>query len=268
MAVADLCYFCRVQPHPRISVNSICSLYQPLPADVRLWADLGVGHVGLTSTKLEAEGWEPALAMVRQAGLRVSNVASENVAVAADCLHFAASVGAPTVYLCTGPAAAPSWDGAVESFCGSMSPLVALAGRLGVRLAVESTLPLRAHRSFVFSLRDAFDVAHAAGIGVVADINSCWYERRVDELIRENVESLALIQISDYVLGTFDSPNRAVPGDGDIPLARLLSTLLDAGYEGPFDLEVLGPRIEEEGYSSAIRRSIDGTAAILDRIGA
>ena len=149
-----------------------------------------------------------------------------------------------------------------------MSPLVALAGRLGVRLAVESTLPLRAHRSFVFSLRDAFDVAHAAGIGVVADINLFWYERRVDELIRENVESLALIQISDYVLGTFDSPNRAVPGDGDIPLARLLSTLLDTGYEGPFDLEVLGPRIEEEGYSSAIRRSIEGTAAILDRIGA
>ena len=91
-----------MQPHPRISVNSICSLYQPLPADIGLWADLGVDHVGLTSTKLEAEGWEPALAMVSQAGLHVSNVATETVAVATDSLHFAASVGAPTVYLCTG----------------------------------------------------------------------------------------------------------------------------------------------------------------------
>jgi hypothetical protein len=28
--------------------------------------------------------------------------------------------------------------------------------------------------------------------------------------------------------------------------------MLDAGYEGPFDLEILGPRIEEEGYRAPI----------------
>jgi sugar phosphate isomerase/epimerase len=245
----------------------MCSLYQPLAADIALWAELGVGHVGLISTKLEAEGWEPAIPMVTSAGLRVSNVATEN-AVIADSVYFAASVGAPVVYLCTGPAASPVWEEALDSFCHSMRPLVMLASELGIRLAVEPTMPLRTHRSFVFSLRDAIDVAQETGIGVVLDINSCWYERGVDELIRKNVGSLALVQVSDYVLGTFDSPNRAVPGDGDIPLLRLLSTLLDAGYEGPFDLEVLGPRVEEEGYGSVIRRSVERTMVMLDRLGA
>jgi sugar phosphate isomerase/epimerase len=259
--------FCRVQPHPRISINSICSLYQPLGADIAMWADLGVGHVGLCSTKLEEEGWDQGLAMVREAGLRVSNIATENHVIA-DSLRFAAAVGAPTVYLCTGPASSPSWDESVESFCAVMSPLITLAGQLGVRLAVEPTLPLRTHRSFVLSLRDAFDLAHALGIAVVADINSCWYERQVDDQIRQNVESLALVQISDYVIGTFDSPNRAVPGEGDIPLTRLISTLLDAGYKGSFDLEIIGPRIEEEGYASAIRRSLEWTTALLDQLGA
>jgi sugar phosphate isomerase/epimerase len=89
----------------------------------------------------------------------------------------------------------------------------------------------------------------------------------LDELVRKNVDAVALVQICDYVLGTFDTPNRAVPGDGDIPLTRLMSMVLEAGYDGPFDLEILGPRIETEGYASAIRRSVDRASAILEELG-
>jgi sugar phosphate isomerase/epimerase len=58
-----------------------------------------------------------------------------------------------------------------------------------------------------------------------------------------------------------------VPGDGDIPIERLVSSILDTGYEGPFDIEVLGPRIEEEGYRSAIARSAEFASEMLDRLG-
>ena len=68
------------------------------------------------------------------------------------------------------------------------------------------------------------------------------------------------MQICDYKLGTFDMPNRCAIGDGDIPVERLMATVLDAGYEGPFDLEILGPRIEEEGYRAPIARSVERAA--------
>jgi sugar phosphate isomerase/epimerase len=239
---------------------------QPLTADLAMWSDLGVGQVGLISPKLEAQGWDSALSLLRDAGLKVSNIASEN-AVIAESLRFAASVEAQTVYFCTGRAASLSWDEATDDLCRSMAALVSLANQLGVRLAVEPTNPLRVHRSFVFSFRDALDLARAAGIGVVLDFNSCWYERGLDELVRKHVDAVALVQICDYVLGTFDTPNRAVPGDGDIPLTRLMSMVLEAGYDGPFDLEILGPRIETEGYASAIQRSVDRTSAILEELG-
>jgi sugar phosphate isomerase/epimerase len=241
-------------------------MYQPLSADLAMWADLGVNQVGLISPKLEAEGWAAASTLLRDAGLRVSNIASEN-AVIAESLRFAAGVEARTVYFCTGRASSRSWDEASEELCRSMAPLVSLADQLGVRLAIEPTNPLRVHRSFVFSFRDALDLARAAGIGVVLDFNSCWYERGLDELVRQNVDAVALVQICDYVLGTFDTPNRAVPGDGDIPLTRLMSMVLEAGYDGPFDLEILGPRIEKEGYPSAVRRSVDRASAILAELG-
>ena len=57
------------------------------------------------------------------------------------------------------------------------------------------------------------------------------------------------------------------PGISD-PGERLVRAVLDAGYEGAFDLEILGPRIEEEGYRAPIARSLDRAGEILDRLGA
>ncbi|MGH7856643.1 MAG: sugar phosphate isomerase/epimerase family protein [Candidatus Binatia bacterium] len=253
--------------HPRMSVSSLCSLNQSFADDLAMWQELGVENVGLISPKLEAVGWDAAKDLVVRAGLRVSNIATEE-RVITEALHFASAVGADPVYLTSGRAAGPSWEEAAAAFRDRIGPAAAMSKELGVRLAVEPTNPFRAERSFLFCLRDAVDVARAAGISVVLDVYSCWYERGFAELVHENTDLLGLVQICDYALGTFDTPNRAVIGDGNIPLERLLRTLLDAGYQGAFDLEIMGPRIDEEGYANAIRRSVERASELLDRLGA
>ena len=75
-----------------------------------------------------------------------------------------------------------------------------------------------------------------------------------------------LVQASDYVLGDRTAPCRAVPGDGAIPLERLLGDILDAGYTGVFDLELVGPRIEAEGNRAATRRAAERLSEILYRL--
>ena len=52
------------------------------------------------------------------------------------------------------------------------------------------------------------------------------------------------------------------PDDPDYDLSEA------AGYSGCFDLELIGPRIEEEGYASACRRSIDALGTMLESLGA
>jgi sugar phosphate isomerase/epimerase len=64
------------------------------------------------------------------------------------------------------------------------------------------------------------------------------------------------VQVSDYKVGEPLRLNRRVPGDGDMPLEWLIGQLLDAGYKGLFELETLGPQIEDEGYPSSIRRGV------------
>ena len=114
-------------------------------------------------------------------------------------------------------------------------------------------------------------LAHAlarADLGVVVELQACWLEPDFVDTVRANIDRVQLVQVSDFAIGTLDTPNRAVPGDGDMPLERLLGTVLEAGYEGAFDLELLGPRIEAEGYEAAIRRSVEHVSKILDRLGA
>jgi hypothetical protein len=53
-----------------------------------------------------------------------------------------------------------------------------------------------------------------------------------------------------------------------LPLERILSQVLAVGYEGCFDLKLIGPRIEEEGHHSACRCSIDRLGEMLDSLGA
>jgi sugar phosphate isomerase/epimerase len=86
--------------------------------------------------------------------------------------------------------------------------------------------------------------------------------------VRKNIDLVALVQICDYKLGTFDMPNRCAIGDGDIPVERLMRMMVDAGYEGPFDLEILGPTIEAEGYRAPIARSIERASEMLERLSA
>jgi sugar phosphate isomerase/epimerase len=253
--------------HPRLSVNNLSSLRQSFADDIAMWRDLGVRHVGLISPKAESVGWDATRDLVVEAGLRVSNIAAE-AHVLTESLELAAALGAGCAYISSGGAGGLPWEDAAAAFCARIAPAAAFADRLGVRVGVEPTNPLRSDLSFVFSLRDAVDLAREAGIAVVLDLYSCWHERDFDKVVHNNVDLLALVQIGDYALGTFDTPNRVAVGDGDIPFERCLASLLDAGYAGAFDLEVLGPRIEEEGYASAIRRSVERTSELLGRLGA
>ena len=59
-----------------------------------------------------------------------------------------------------------------------------------------------------------------------------------------------------------------MPGDGDIPLARIIGELLAAGYAGAFELELIGDAIVDEGYDRALPRAVTALDALLRDAGA
>jgi sugar phosphate isomerase/epimerase len=64
------------------------------------------------------------------------------------------------------------------------------------------------------------------------------------------------VQVSDFAAGTMVASERVVMGDGDIPLRRICQAIAAAGYDGWWDIELLGSRIEAEGYESVVPRAL------------
>jgi sugar phosphate isomerase/epimerase len=234
--------------HERICVSGISSWNQSLRDDVRIYEDLGIHTVGVALRKLEGPD---DIALVRSSGLRVSNVIGVGHAGLAEAIDVAQQLDAPIVVFTTGSAGPVEWSDAADAFATAIEPVLPAP----VRLCLEHTNSLRTDVSFVHTLRDAIDLSKRLDISVCMEVNACWMERDLARTIADDIDRIGLVQVSDATIGTLSTPNRVVPGDGDIPLARIVGQVLDAGYEGVFDLELIGPRIEEECYRSAIARS-------------
>jgi sugar phosphate isomerase/epimerase len=266
--------------HPRLAVSAVCSWNWSAAEDLEFWQRAGIGHVGLNVRKLEEAGWDEAVAAVRRAGLVVSSVGTVGYfaldrperwaparARVERALDAAAHLGAGCVVAVSGGAGRLTWEAAADALAEALAPAVAASTRLGVPLALENTASLRTDYSFVHTLRDADDLAVAMGVGVCMEVQSCWAERALAATVLQSVGDIRLVQVSDFVSGSSTSPDRAVVGDGDIPFERVIGYLVEAGYGGPFEIELFGPRIEAAGYGDAILRSIDHLEAVLDRVG-
>jgi sugar phosphate isomerase/epimerase len=252
-----------------VSVSAICTYQWSLDQDLAFYEAHGIRDVGVSLAKLERHGVGDGATRVRDAGLRVTNLIGlgpfhlaepEQWTAQRDRLlravDAAVIVGAECMVLTTGPAGPLPWEEAADRFAEALAPVLRASAATGVPIALEHTNSLRVDVGFVHTLRDAIDLARRLDIGVCMEINACWAERDLAGTIAAGIDRIRLVQVSDYAVGTLSTPARLVPGDGDIPIARILGQVLDAGYDGCFDLELIGPAIEAEGYERAVPRAI------------
>ncbi len=181
---------------------------------------------------------------------------------------MASALGAGAIYLITGGRGHLSWEQGAARFGEWIAPCIAAAKAKGIRLLVENASALNADLHMVHTLADAVRFAEATGIGLCIELHACWVEADLPSLFRRAMPLTGLVQASDYVLGDRTTPCRAVPGDGVIPLEALLGEVLAAGYRGVIDLELVGPRIVEEGARPASIRAVQYLSEMLTRLGA
>ena len=270
--------------HPRVCVSAISTFKLDLAADLEFWAEHRIGSVGVSVAKLEAFGWAEGTGRVADAvgrGLRVANLIGLGPFVLTRpeqwerqrerlvrALEAGRALGAGCVVFTTGPAGPLPWDEAADALATALGPVLAEARILGIPFAVEHTNSLRVDVGFVHSLHDVVDLARRLGTGVCMEVNACWAERGLAATIANATDVIRLVQVSDFAVGTLATPDRLVPGDGDIPLERILGQVLESGYTGVFDLELIGPKIDAEGYASAVPRAVDALGAMLTDLGA
>ncbi|MBB4860086.1 sugar phosphate isomerase/epimerase [Novosphingobium chloroacetimidivorans] len=267
--------------HPRVSLHEVAFIAEGTRAFAEHAGRIGVRNLTLATGPLLSLGPPAVAAILAGTGTRAAALnhvfavhpdlpqdrgeAARQLTAAIDA---AARLGADRIYLISGGRGVLSWEAAAERFAELIAPCADHARQNGVTLLVENASPLNVDIHLAHTLPDAIRLAEIAGIGVCIELHACWMEGALDANLARAMPLTGLVQVSDYVLGDRVSPCRAVPGDGAIPLERLLGTVLELGYEGLFDLELVGPRITAEGPVSATTRAAEYLSELLTRLGA
>lgn len=265
--------------HPRISVTTISSWNWSVEQDIAFFKQEGIGAMGVPTTKFGANR-EADIAALAASGLRFTAlsggtsggmIASEDAALEelSDTIDLAHELGAPSVYFLTGPTLPRmATDDAIAALIACMPKVNAYAQARGVRLAIEHNSVSSRAIGFVHTVAGVAEIARAADVDICLELQNCWYEPGLPRLFRDNADRFCVVQVSDFLIDEPLRNNRRVPGDGSMPLDWLVGEVLDAGYKGYFEIEVLGPAIEAEGYESANRRSVDWLSERLVKWGA
>jgi sugar phosphate isomerase/epimerase len=253
--------------HERLTVHGVTFSGAPLSELHSHWRALGLTRLSLTDSQL----FEPRLAQLVDAGGYSVETVCHPFATRdglSRVIEAAAEVGARVIYMLTGGRGELTWEQAADRFGETIQPCVREARQAGVALAIENASALYADIHFAHTLRDTITLAAMADIGICIDLFHCWTEAGLSDLVDRALPRTELLQLSDYVLGDRALPARAVPGDGVIPIEQFVTQALAGGYAHNFDLELIGPRIEQEGRFNAARRAGDTVSTMLERLGA
>jgi sugar phosphate isomerase/epimerase len=263
--------------HPRITIHpNAFPRTDSLAEDLDHLRRLEMPRSSLHSRKLEATGQEAARELARASGIEFTHVIhapmftleradlwdGERARLEAS-IDTAAAVGAPLLYGTTGPAGPLEWDEAIGRLDEALDGPREHAAERGIELLFETTNPQYHDIDCLHTARDTLVAAERLRTGVCLDLHASWTEPDLARTIDRAAPLTRLVQVADYAPGT-RTLARATPGDGIVPLERLLARVLATGYAGDFDLELVDNPPGPPG-DAALTRGVTYLGALLDR---
>ncbi|MBL7502725.1 sugar phosphate isomerase/epimerase [Frankia sp. CNm7] len=256
----------------------MCTYPWTFADELVLWDSLGLRHVGVLDVKLTAHGRDQAIRALASRSLRLTTVITNMFDLGAPETWDAtrrevnqavelAAVGGGCVYFTPGTAPGRSFDELTAALADAVAPCLAHAVSQGVRLAIEPTQ--RTDRSFVHTLPDAIKVADRTGLALIVDLGNCWREPDLAAAIHQVGDRLAAAQLCDVITherAGLPTGTRVVPGEGDMPVETFLRAVLETGYTGPFEIELVGPAVQAEGLDVATRRAAAAATTFLEKV--
>lgn len=255
-----------------LSMNETTTFRWSFEEDVAGYAAAGIPAIGVWRQKLSDCGLSRAVELLARSGLKVSHLLwaggftgsdgrsyRESVEDAAEALRTAAQLRTGILVVYSGARAGHTYNHARRLVQSALSELVPTAAELGVTLAVEAMHPgCAAGCTFLTSVDDVLAVLEAAGseqVKMVLDTYHLGQDAAIVDRIPEIAPQVAIVQLGDAKQPPEGEQNRCRLGEGTIPLAEIVAALKAAGYDGYYDVELLGEEIETLDYHSLLEHA-------------
>lgn len=256
----------------RLSMNEITTFRWTFEKDVHEYASTGFDGISVWRQKLSDFGEQRGIELLAQSGLHVCSLLwaggftgsdgrtyRESIEDAVEALRIAAAIHATSLVVYTGSRAGHTHNHARRLIRSALLELMPLATELNVVLAIE---PMHsgcaAGWTFLTSLDDTLDFLDELKsdyLKLVFDTYHLAQDDSVLERLREIASRIAIVHLGDAKQPPQGEQNRCRLGDGRIPLRTVITRLLDAGYSGFFDVELMGEEIESLDYHDLLTQS-------------
>jgi sugar phosphate isomerase/epimerase len=257
----------------RLAMNEMTTFRWSFEEDIQRYAATGYDAVGVWRHKLSDYGEEKGLELLAEHGLAVSSLCwaggftgsegwshEESIQDARQAIELAAAIRAHCLVVHSGARGLHTQNHVRRLLHQAIDALLPLAESMHVTLALEPMHPAAGAKwTFLNDLDDALRFSTSYGSSYLKLVLDCYDWGRAEflhERMGQLVPQLALVQLADGKDAPCGERNRCLLGAGTVPLARLVSQLIEAGYLGPFEVELLGEDIESCDYDQLLEDSL------------
>jgi sugar phosphate isomerase/epimerase len=255
-----------------LSISETTTFRWSFEEDVTRYVAAGIPAIGIWRHKLSDCGQAKALDLLGGGGLKVSHLFwaggftgsdgrshRESIEDAAEAVRTAAALDCRTLVLYSGPRAGHTYNHARRLVQAALKELIPLAAALRVTLAFEPMHPgCAAEWTFLTSLDATLDLLHTAAspqVKMALDTYHLGLQPDLPSRIAEIVPQVAIVQLGDARQPPNGEQNRCRLGEGVVPLAEIIAALKAGGYDGYYDVELLGEEVEADDYGALLEHA-------------
>jgi sugar phosphate isomerase/epimerase len=264
----------------KLSMNELTTFRWSFEEDLANYSAAGIPALGVWRHKLSDCGLDNALQLLKKNVLHVSHLSwaggftgsdgrsyRDSLEDAQEALHTAAALGTDTLIVYSGSRAGHTLNHARRLVQDALEILSPQAAKLGVCLAIKPMHPgCAAEWTFLNSIEDVLGMIQAVAspqIKIVIDVYHLGLNPGFIQQIAQIAPYIALVQLGDARQPPSGEQNRCRLGDGVIPLPEIVEALKTAGYDGYYDVELLGEEFETADYGSLLDHAKKAFADLL-----
>lgn len=247
-------------PEPSFSISQVSTLQASFAEDVEAYAAAGVDGIGIWEMKLPQGADAESLALVRAAGLEVTNCVPaipsilplplmdgpvdprERIEAVCASIRRLAAFEPQSVACITGPCGALDPAEAHLIVVDGLRRIGREAQAAGVRVGLEPIQRIGSEQwtipTTIQAAIELLDEVDDPNFGITFDVWHLWNGASLLDDIHEHVARFTGVHVSDWREPTRGWADRVLPGDGVADVPRILAALDEAGWRGAYDLEL------------------------------
>ena len=264
----------------RISMNELTTYRWSFEEDVQHYADAGMDAIAVWRQKLSDYGDEKGIELISESGLDVSSLLwaggftgsdgrshQESIEDAHEAIRLAAQLQTQCLVVYSGPRAGHTHNHARRLLTNALKELLPHAADAGVCLAIEPVhRQCAAQWTFLTDLSETVSLLENFGhshLKLAFDTYHFGTDDAAMKRLAQWVPYLGIVHLGDARHVPDGDQDRCLLGAGIVPLHHIIAGLVAAGYEGFFDIKLMGQEIETVDYQDLLRQSREAVAQLF-----